>query len=152
MAVICTGACSNTDCYAVDEAASRNNEDMATVIQENLMRIMTDTTGEYEHGGYIVYSAASNEVVPVSEFAYSLGTTFYGWTRGETCDTTITEGYYLNNAPKGNGWILGGTCKNKLGTIRLANRIANNIPKGRNFEIHAECGKDGTYTVWYRVL
>lgn len=50
---------------------------------------MNDTTGEYKDGGYIVYSAKDNEMLPLSDFTYTLGDIFYRFTQGEKCDTTV---------------------------------------------------------------
>ena len=146
-------SCSNDGCEDVTEVADNNKVHLANMIQEKLMIIMNDTTGEYKDGGYIVYSAKDNEMLLLSDFSYTLGDIFYRVTQGETCDTTIiNDGVQPNKTPTGTGWKNGGTCSTKSGALRLAIKIANKIPSGSDFEIHAECNSNGTYTVWYRII
>lgn len=79
-------SCSNDGCEDVTEVADSNKVHLANMIQEKLMIIMNDTTGEYKDGGYIVYSAKDNEMLLLSDFTYTLGDIFYRFTQGETCD------------------------------------------------------------------
>lgn len=64
----------------------------------------------------------------------------------------INDGVQPSKTPTGTGWKNGGTCSTKSGALRLAIKIANKIPSGSDFEIHAECNSNGTYTVWYRII
>lgn len=79
-------SCSNDDCEVATEVVDSNKVHLANMIQEKLMIIMNDTTGEYKDGGYIVYSAKDNEMLLLSDFTYTLGDIFYRFTQGETCD------------------------------------------------------------------
>ena len=146
-------SCGNNDCEVASEVADSYKVQLANMIQEKLMIIINDTTGEYKYGGYIVYTAEDNEMLLLSDFTYTLGDIFYMVTQGETCDTTIiNDGIQPNKTPTGTGWKNGGTCSTKSGALRLAIKIANKIPSGSDFEIHAECNSNGTYTVWYRII
>lgn len=79
-------SCDNNDCEVATEVVDSNKVHLANMIQEKLMIIMNDTTGEYKDGGYIVYSAKDNEMLLLSDFTYTLGDIFYRFTQGETCD------------------------------------------------------------------
>lgn len=79
-------SCSNDCCEVATEVADSNKVHLANMIQEKLMIIMNDTTGEYKDGGYIVYSAKDNEMLLLSDFTYTLGDIFYRFTQGETYD------------------------------------------------------------------
>ena len=79
-------SCDNNDCEVATEVVDSNKVHLANMIQEKLMIIINDTTGEYKDGGYIVYSAEDNEMLLLSDFTYTLGDIFYRFTQGETCD------------------------------------------------------------------
>lgn len=54
--------------------------------------------------------------------------------------------------PHGTGWKYAGSGKTKWAALKLAERIAREIPVDRDFEVHVERGDDGVFRVWYRVL
>lgn len=148
----CFTSCSNDDCEDGPIILNQNQSYVANGIEEKLLLIMNDTSGEYKDGGYIIYSSEDHEFLVLSEFTYSLGNIFYSFTKRETCDTILTSSTHPKKAPSGFGWKKGGTCSSKLGALRLANKIASQIPQGSDFEVHAECNSDGSYTVWYRII
>lgn len=148
-----SAACSrNDDSKRGTIALDPGQEFVAEKIYENLMLIMEDSSGEFENGGYIVCSAADGEFIILSEFSYSLGDIIYEFIQGEAVNTTLAEGNQPRKAPEGSGWKNAGTFSSKLDALKLANKLAEEIPKGVNFEIHVEYNKDGTFTVWYRIL
>lgn len=147
-----TACSSNDDSMRGTIALDPGQEFVAEKIYENLQLIMEDSSGEYENGGYIVCSAADGEFMLLSESIYSLGDIFYEFIQGEDVNTTLTEGNRPQKASEGSGWKNAGTFSSKLDALKLANKLAEEIPKGVNFEIHVEYNKDGTYTVWYRIL
>lgn len=150
---ICFVSCSDDDREIATPAVEESHTYTAQIIEEKLLLIMNDTTGEYKDGGYIIYSAEDNELFLMSELTYSIGEMFNRFLQGETIDTTVTTESVPLKAPKGNGWKKAGTCKsNSLEVLNLSRKIASKIPKGRSFEIHAEANGDGTYTVWYRII
>lgn len=94
---------------------------------------------------YILYDASSNEYLIFTKDEYILSTAF--------ANIVVRENQSLRSGdPKGNGWIVGGKGKGKFDALRIAKEIADKIEKNRDFEIHVEYHKDGSFTVWYRLI
>ena len=152
---VCFVSCSDDDCETGTPAVEVEESHTCTaqMIEEKLLLIMNDTTGEYKDGGYIVYSAEDDDLFLMSEFTFSMGDIFNRFLKGETIDATETSRTSPSKALKGPGWKKAGNCKaNSLDVLKLSKKIAGMIPKGRSFEIHAEANSNGTYTVWYRII
>lgn len=125
---------------------------MPVRIADCLAEIMANKDGDYDDGGYIVYSAGEDDMVVCSDIGYGLGSVFSDWMSGNVSDSTAILHSSMNKAPKGKGWIYGGSCKTKLGALSLGTKIAQRIPSNCDFEIHAEKQANGSYLVWYRVI
>lgn len=125
---------------------------MAARIADGLTEIMANKDGDYDDGGYIVYSAEEDDMVVGSDIGYGLGSVFADWMAGNVPDSTDILHSSMMKAPKGKGWIYGGSCKTKLGALSLGTKIAQKIPSNCDFEIHAEKQANGSYLVWYRVI
>ena len=58
----------------------------------------------------------------------------------------------VKSAPSGKDWINGGTGRTKLEAISIAKKIAQKIPKGKDFEVYVDYHDDGSFTVYYRLV
>ncbi|MDD6953436.1 MAG: hypothetical protein PUI88_05040, partial [Prevotella sp.] len=58
----------------------------------------------------------------------------------------------VKSAPSGKDWINGGTGRTKLEAISIATKIAQKIPKGKDFEVYVDYHDDGSFTVYYRLV
>ena len=58
----------------------------------------------------------------------------------------------VKSAPSGKNWINGGTGRTKLEAISIATKIAQKIPKGKDFEVYVDYHDDGSFTVYYRLV
>ncbi len=140
-------SCSNNEDIPATETEVTNGIEFR--IASALQEIMDNKDGQFDKGGYILYCADGDEMATCDLKGYLIASIL---TEKLDADNAANAGEKPAKAPKGNGWTLGGTCKNKVGAIALASKIANKIPKGANFEIHAEAQPDGSYKVWYRVI
>lgn len=144
-------ACSNDD--GVVPATELREDSMSERIAALLDEITTNQDDKYDGGGYIIYEAASDSMFVLNEQLYDMvnalaSKLFDAGTTGTlslTCDAVC-------NAPQGEGWIYVGTCKGRTGSLKLAYKVAKDIPVSCDFEIHAEFQEDGTYKVWYRII
>lgn len=59
------------------QAATPAQKAMAARIADGLTEIMANKDGDYDDGGYIVYSAKEDSMVVVSDLVYGLGNVFY---------------------------------------------------------------------------
>jgi len=151
MLLLALCGCSGTDARfnKADRTAVLSLRDS---ISKSLQTIIDNADGSYDTGGYIVYSAKENVYLEGSELIYGLAYIFSKWMNGETTDTTSESTKSFFETTEENGWTKAGICKEKPVTLNLANKIANEIPANRDFEIHAEKQKDGNYIVWYRLM
>ena len=134
------------------QAATPAQKAMAARIADGLTEIMANKDGDYDDGGYIVYSAEEDDMVVASDIGYNLGGVFADWMAGNVSDTTATFNSAMMMAPKGKGWVDVGSCKSQTGAFSFGLKVARKISSNCDFEIHAEKQSNGSYLVWYRVI
>ena len=91
-----------------------------------------------EENSYLVYNASSDTILVMTESDY---------------DVAVAFSYLVvKSAPSGKDWINGGTGRTKLDAISIAKKIAQKIPKGKDFEVYVDYHDDGSFTVYYRLV
>lgn len=91
-----------------------------------------------EENSYLVYNASSDTILVMTESDY---------------DVAVAFSYLVvKSAPSGKDWINGGTGRTKLDAISIAKKIAQKIPKGKDFEVYVDYHDDGSFTVDYRLV
>ncbi|MDO4722355.1 hypothetical protein [Porphyromonas circumdentaria] len=119
-----------------------------TQIKETqLGKVITDGMEKYPtESFYILYSASSKGYTTLTQEDYIVSTAF--------ANLLVRQNNELraDDPPKDEGWVLGGTGKGKLDAVRIAYEIADKIKESKDFEIHVEYEKDGSFTVWYRMV
>lgn len=91
-----------------------------------------------EENSYLVYNASSDTILVMTESDY---------------DVAVAFSYLVvKSAPSGKDWINGGTGRTKLDAISIAKKIAQKIPKGKDFEVYVDYHEDGSFTVYYRLV
>ena len=113
-------------------------------LTEILVKVVESHDNGTNGDSYILYDASTGEYTAMSAEDYALVNAI--------ADVIVHEDHPKTRAPKGNGWIKGGSGKGKGDASTLAFKLAFKLEKNRDFEIHVEYGDDGTFTVWYRYV
>lgn len=145
-------SCSDADSGIVETQAEAQDSVDARMT-DALAQIIDNADGKYDTGGYVVYYAEDDEYFVLDDDEYTLACVINAWNEGTQSDTLTTTVSKPAKVPTGKGWVYGGSCKSRGEQMRLAIKISYKIPKGANFEIHAEYNKSTKrYNVWYRVV
>lgn len=149
MTAFCAISCNNSDDSISEEP--HKSSIIAERLSQGIVEIMENKDSQYDNGGYVVYDAESDSLFTCSDFIYGLVTAIYDSLDKGTVSSAGSASSVCK-APAGNEWKFGGTCKGRIGALKLATKIAKEIPANAKFEVHVEPQNDGTYKVWYRIV
>lgn len=135
-----------TSCQNDDEPKYEENN-LESVSETSLCKILSEIfeSNDSQKDYYIVFDSSTQEFLVLSTDEYEIGQAF--------AELVVSkDSSNIHKAPKGPGWKFAGSGKGKFNAIKLANKLSKEIPADRDFEIHVERGKDGSYKVWYRLV
>ncbi len=141
IAVIGLSSCQNNDEPLA--ISSESTVEKSTPLGEILANIFQSDNSEEEY--YVLFNSESQEFMVLSPDEYAFCKAFASLVDNESISS-------IHKAPSGNGWKYGGKGKGRWEALKLADKIAKQIPANRDFEIHVERGDDGSYSVWYRLV
>jgi len=129
-------------CQSNDEPQVQNQEEYQTEMSP-LEEILVNTIESHNNGtdgdSHIFYEASTDEYTTMSAEDYAL-------------ITAIADFFVSEDAPKGDGWIVGERGEGRAGAIKVAMKLSKKLEQNRDLEIHVEYADDGSFTVWYRDL
>lgn len=129
-------SCGNDDVESLQPTAPVKESPLASKLANALVEALDSLTKE--ENSYLVYNASSDTILVMTESDY---------------DVAVAFSYLVvKSAPSGKDWINGGTGRTKLDAISIATKIAQKIPKGKDFEVYVDYHDDGSFTVYYRLV
>ena len=135
-------SCGNDDVESLQPTAPMKESPLDSKLAKALVEALDSLTKE--ENSYLVYnassdtSAAADTILVMTESDY---------------DVAVAFSYLVvKSAPSGKDWINGGTGRTKLDAISIAKRIAQKIPKRKDFEDYVDYHEDGSFTVYYRLV
>ena len=129
-------SCGNDDVESLQPTAPVKESPLASKLANALVEALDSLTKE--ENSYLVYNASSDTILVMTESDY---------------DVAVAFSYLVvKSAPSGKDWINGGTGRTKLDAISIATKIAQKIPKGKDFEVYVDYHDDGSFTVDYRLV
>lgn len=129
-------SCGNDDVESLQPTASVKESPLASKLANALVEALDSLTKE--ENSYLVYNASSDTILVMTESDY---------------DVAVAFSYLVvKSAPSGKDWINGGTGRTKLDAISIARKIAQKVPKGKDFEVYVDYHDDGSFTVDYRLV
>ena len=129
-------SCGNDDVESLQPTAPVKESPLASKLANALVEALDSLTKE--ENSYLVYNASSDTILVMTESDY---------------DVAVAFSYLVvKSAPSGKDWINGGTGRTKLDAISIATKIAQKIPKGKDFEVYVDYHEDGSFTVDYRLV
>lgn len=129
-------SCGNDDVESLQPTAPVKESPLASKLANALVEALDSLTKE--ENSYLVYNASSDTILVMTESDY---------------DVAVAFSYLVvKSAPSGKDWINGGTGRTKLDAISIATKIAQKIPKGKDFEVYVDYHEDGSFTVYYRLV
>lgn len=135
-------SCQNHEELQVQSQEESNIE--MTQLSQTIYDVITSRSSEESEDMYILFDASTGEYTTLSGEDYQLLNAF--------ANVIAREDNSSTRAPEGNGWIKGGTGKGKTAAMKVALKLADKLEQQRDFEIHVEYAKDGSFTVWYRYV
>lgn len=129
-------SCGNDDVESLQPTAPVKESPLASKLANALVEALDSLTKE--ENSYLVYNASSDTILVMTESDY---------------DVAVAFSYLVvKSAPSGKDWINGGTGRTKLDAISIATKIAQKIPKGKDFEVYVDYHEDGSFTAYYRLV
>lgn len=142
--LIALASCTNDNEMAL--APQAEEEEMSPVftkLQDILCRMVSEEPNRTEDI-FVMYDAEDGSLDIYSKDEYEL---IYAFAE------LLSPDKKPQKAPNGKGWRDGGRYKNDTkGMIKAVRDISKQIPANRNFELHVEYNKDGTFTAWWRLV
>lgn len=139
--VIALTSCSNDKEMALaPQTAEEEMSPVFTKLQDILCRMVSEEPNRTEDI-FVMYDAEDGSLDIYSKDEYEL---IYAFAE------LLSPDRKLQREPAGNGWNDGGRYKNNnTEIIKAVKDIGKQIPANRNFELHVEYNKDGTFTAWW---
>ena len=122
---------------STDEYTAMSAEEYA--LSEILINVVESHNNGTDGDSHIFYEASTDEYTTMSAEDYALMIAI--------CDFFVSE-----DAPKGDGWIVGERGKGRAGAIKVAMKLSKKLEQNLDLEIRVEYADDGSFTVWYRDL
>lgn len=122
-----------TSCSNPTEPNTIISQESGSPLAKSLRQILNTNAGK-QGEAYIIYNSAANEYMTLTPLEYEAAQLL------------------VRRAPNGPGWKYVGSGKGELAAMAMIRKIASTVEANRDFEVHVEYDKDGTFRVWYRYI